>query len=136
METNLFIKNYKAEGNKIKDLKLYGDMEIDIGGGGSDKYYHYATGEVLCDRLDGFITPIVVGAEKCLLLQAPTDSYLHILGEDLFLYSSAIHVSSNSAYVISTKPEIDYSRLVITIFSKNAFYKCYSLTKAFVESLF
>jgi hypothetical protein len=31
METNLFIKSYKTEGNKITDLKFYGDMEIDIG---------------------------------------------------------------------------------------------------------
>lgn len=35
MESNLFIKSYKAEGNKITDLQFYGDMEIDIGGGGS-----------------------------------------------------------------------------------------------------
>lgn len=33
METNLFIKSYKTEGNKITDLKFYGDMEIDIGEG-------------------------------------------------------------------------------------------------------
>lgn len=31
MEANLFIKSYKAEGNKIKDIQFYGDMEIDIG---------------------------------------------------------------------------------------------------------
>lgn len=33
MEANLFIKSYKTEGNKITDLKFYGDMEIDIGEG-------------------------------------------------------------------------------------------------------
>lgn len=32
MEANLFIKSYKAEGNKIRDLQFYGDMEIDLGG--------------------------------------------------------------------------------------------------------
>lgn len=37
METNLFIESYKAEGNKITDLQFYGDMEIDIGSGGSSK---------------------------------------------------------------------------------------------------
>lgn len=31
MEANLFIKSYKTNGNKITDLKFYGDMEIDIG---------------------------------------------------------------------------------------------------------
>lgn len=40
MESNLFIKSYKAEGNKITDLQFYGDMEIDIGsGGGSEPNY-------------------------------------------------------------------------------------------------
>ena len=40
MESNLFIKSYKAEGNKITDLQFYGDMEIDIGsGGGSEPTY-------------------------------------------------------------------------------------------------
>ena len=37
MESNLFIKSYKTEGNKITDLQFYGDMEIDIGGGGSSE---------------------------------------------------------------------------------------------------
>lgn len=41
MESNLFIKSYKAEGNKITDLQFYGDMEIDIGsGGGSGPTYN------------------------------------------------------------------------------------------------
>ena len=37
MESNLFIKSYKTEGNKITDLQFYVDMEIDIGGGGSSE---------------------------------------------------------------------------------------------------
>lgn len=40
MESNLFIKSYKAEGNKITDLQFYGDMEIDIGGGGGSEPNH------------------------------------------------------------------------------------------------
>jgi len=32
-EANLFIKSFKTKGNKITDLKFYGDMEIDIGEG-------------------------------------------------------------------------------------------------------
>ena len=38
MESNLFIKSYKAEGNKITDLQFYGDMEIDIGSGEEPTY--------------------------------------------------------------------------------------------------
>lgn len=34
MEANLFIKSYRAEGNKVKDIQFYGDWEIDIGGDG------------------------------------------------------------------------------------------------------
>ena len=41
MEANLFIKSYKAEGKKIKDLQFYGDMEIDIGGGPVAVEYEY-----------------------------------------------------------------------------------------------
>lgn len=32
MEANLFIKRYKAEGNKIVELEAVGDWEIDMGG--------------------------------------------------------------------------------------------------------
>lgn len=32
MESNLFIKSYKTEGNKITDIKFNGDWEIDVGG--------------------------------------------------------------------------------------------------------
>lgn len=38
MESNLFIKSYKTEGNKITDLQFYGDMEIDIGGSSEPTY--------------------------------------------------------------------------------------------------
>ena len=41
METNLFVKNYKADGNVIKDISFYGDWEIDIGGGPVDVEYEY-----------------------------------------------------------------------------------------------
>ena len=41
METNLFVKNYKADGNAIKDISFYGDWEIDIGGGPVDVEYEY-----------------------------------------------------------------------------------------------
>jgi len=37
MGTNLFIKSYRVEGNKVKDIQFYGDWEIDIGGDG--KHY-------------------------------------------------------------------------------------------------
>lgn len=36
MEANLFIKSYRAEGNKVKDIQFYGDWEIDIGGGSGE----------------------------------------------------------------------------------------------------
>lgn len=31
MESNLFIKSYKAEGNKITDIEFYGDWELETG---------------------------------------------------------------------------------------------------------
>ena len=34
MEANLFIKSYRAEGNKVKDIQFYGDWEIDVGDDG------------------------------------------------------------------------------------------------------
>ena len=33
MESNLFVKSYKTQGNKITDIEFYGDWEIDVGGG-------------------------------------------------------------------------------------------------------
>lgn len=35
MEANTFIKSVEVEGNKIKDIKFYGDWEISTAGGGS-----------------------------------------------------------------------------------------------------
>lgn len=37
MESNLFIKSYKTEGNKVKDIQFYGDWVIETGGGGSSE---------------------------------------------------------------------------------------------------
>lgn len=41
MESNLFIKNYSSNGNKITDIQFYGDMEIDVGGGPIGVEYEY-----------------------------------------------------------------------------------------------
>jgi len=32
MDTNLFIKSYKTDGNKVTDIQFYGDWELEIGG--------------------------------------------------------------------------------------------------------
>lgn len=37
MESNLFIKSYKTEGNKVKDIQFYGDWVIETGGDGSSE---------------------------------------------------------------------------------------------------
>lgn len=39
MEANLFIKSYKAEGKKIKDIQFYGDWEISMGSGELEPNY-------------------------------------------------------------------------------------------------
>ena len=33
METNLFVKSFKAVDNKITDIKFYGDWELELGTG-------------------------------------------------------------------------------------------------------
>lgn len=148
MEANLFIKNYKAEGNKIKDLQFYGDMEIDVGsgsgGGGSDKYY-YATGEILLDEIDEFITPIKVDGKKYFMIQIPTDSYLYVSHKksysgdviDQFVNGSneAIFLPGGTSYSILVKTSGWYGTDII-LFSKNALIKGYGLTNTFIESLF
>lgn len=32
MESNLFIKSYKTDGNKVTDIEFNGDWELEIGG--------------------------------------------------------------------------------------------------------
>ena len=142
MEANLFIKSYKAEGNKIKDLQFYGDMEIDVGGGGSgggsDKYY-YATGEILFDEIDEFITPIRVDYKKYFMIQVPAESYLYIN------YSNTEQFIENSNKAIflpggsSCSLRVDNRRfpgINIILFSKNALIKGYELTRISIGSLF
>ena len=36
MDANLFIKSYKTEGNKVKEIEFNGDWVIETGGGSSD----------------------------------------------------------------------------------------------------
>lgn len=147
MEANLFIKSYKAEGNKIKDLQFYGDMEIDVGGGsggGSDKYY-YATGEILFDEIDEFITPIKVDNKKYFMIQVPTDSYLYVNHKkiysgnviDQFINGSnnAIFLPGGASYSIELQTSGWYGTNII-LFSKDALIKGYGLTNTFIESLF
>ena len=145
MEANLFIKNYKAEGNKIKQLEFYGDMEIDVGGGGSgggsDKYY-YATGEILFDEIDEFITPIrAADGKKYFMIQVPTDSYLYInysnINNTQFIenYNKAIFLPGGSSCSLRVD-NIIFSGINIILFSKNALIKGYELTSTFIGSLF
>lgn len=148
MEANLFIKSYKAEGNKIKDLQFYGDMEVDVGsgsgGGGSDKYY-YATGEFLEDEIDEFITPIKVDGTKYFMIQVPTDSYLYVNYKKLYSgdvidqfangATDAIFLPGGSSYSIPVRTSGWYGMNII-LFSKNALIKGYGLTNTFIESLF
>lgn len=141
MEANLFIKKYKTEGNKIKDLQFYGDMEVDIGGGNSDKYY-YATGEILFDKIDEFITPIKVDNKKYFMLQVPAESYLYITynnidGDGWFvnLPGKAIFLPGGSSCSLRVD-NIRYPGINIILFSKNALLKGYLLTGTFIGSLF
>lgn len=147
MEANLFIKSYKAEGNKIKDLQFYGDMEIDVGGGsggGSDKYY-YATGEILFDEIDEFITPIKVDNDKYFMIQVPEDSYLFVSHKKLYSggvieqfingSSNAIFLPGGTSYSIKLQTSGWYGTDII-LFSKDALIKGYGLTNTFIESLF
>ena len=146
MEANLFIKNYKAEGNKIKDLQFYGDMEIDVGGGGSgggsDKYY-YATGEILFDEIDEFITPIrAADGKEYFMIQVLTDSYLYINYSSSFdvrfigdYYNKAIFLPGGSSCSLRVD-NIRFPGINIILFSKNALIKGYELTRTFIGSLF
>lgn len=152
MEANLFIKKYKTEGNKIKDLQFYGDMEVDIGGsgGGSDKYY-YATGEILFDELDEFITPIKVPIEgstlytDCFMIQVPVDSYLYVGLKKLYSgnvidqfvngITDVTFLPGGTSYSIEVQTSGWYGTNFI-LFSKDALIKGYGLTNTFIESLF
>lgn len=150
MEANLFIKKYKTEGNKIKDLQFYGDMEVDIGSGSGgsidpDKY-HYATGGILFDKIDGFITPIKVDSKKYFMIQVPVDSYLYVGYKEKYSYGdkidhfvntniNAIFLPGGTSYSIPVQTSGWYGTNII-LFSKDGFMKGYELTNTFIESLF
>ena len=153
MEANLFIKKYKTEGKKIKLLQFYGDMEVDIGGsgssgsgGGNSDKYNYATGKILFDKIDEFITPIKVDNKKYFMIQVPVDSYLYInykrkyaVGDkiDHFIGANihAIFLPGGTSYSIPVKTSGYYGTNIL-LFSKDAFMKGYELTNTFIGSLF
>lgn len=145
MEANLFIKNYKAEGNKIKDLQFYGDMEIDVGsgsgGGGTvDKKYIYATGETLHDEIDSFITPIKIDFTYYLMIQIPTDSFLVVAknnGEtNTFAAQSTKNIFLPGGTTYSVKISLVWYGTNILLFSSSSMYKSYILSTTYIESLF
>lgn len=47
MESNLFIKSYKAQGKKITDIEFYGDWEINVGSSGGPVEVEYETIDML-----------------------------------------------------------------------------------------
>ena len=47
MEANTFIKSFEVEGNKIKNIKFYGDWEISTAGGSGPSVTKYVFADVV-----------------------------------------------------------------------------------------
>lgn len=82
MEANTFIKSVEVEGNKIKDIKFYGDWEIQTAGGGSGPSvtkYVFADGALVEDEAaqdDPFISLSVRSKEVIATINFMDASYM------------------------------------------------------------
>lgn len=87
MDTNVFIKDYKSNGNKIVDVNFWGDWELEKSDG-VDKHLEGITGDVIPDGIQ--VSYSLVNGDKVW-------SYTNNTGERLYAimynraYNSSLH---------------------------------------------
>lgn len=143
MEANTFIKSVEVEGNKIKDIKFYGDWEIQTSGGGSSSggAIEFSDPLLVKDEFDGFITLYKSGNRIYATVTSPVEtqiSYGYSTRDDLFINKKtsglAIKLAAGKTvtFVLESSSTIR-NNYAIFLCDFNGKYKTYRFTKAWLK---
>jgi hypothetical protein len=83
MEANTFIKSVEVEGNKIKDIKFYGDWQLDMGSGNSGAISFGDPRVPIVDAFDDFCSIEKANSKTFLTITSPVDTQV------FYFYSAA-----------------------------------------------
>lgn len=141
MEANTFIKSVTVEGNKIKDIKFYGDWEIQTAGGeSSGGTIEFSDPLLVKDEFDGFITLYRSGNRIYATVTSPVEtqiSYGYSTRDDLFINSKTsvravqLEAGKTVTFTLESSSTIK-SNYAIFLCDFNGKYKTYRFTKAWL----
>ena len=155
MEANTFIKSVEVEGNKIKDIKFYGDWEISTAGGGSGPSvtkYVFADGALVEDEAaqdDPFIS-LSVGSDGTSVIATinfMTDAYMvgvrgtaNVFANqyELFAGTNGVKIPAGESksltiYHSNVSPNIKYTSIILL--TEKALVKVYKFSTDYLRSL-
>jgi hypothetical protein len=141
MEANTFIKSVTVEGNKIKDIKFYGDWEISTAGGSSSGgTIEFSDPLLVKDEFDGFITLYKSGNRIYATVTSPVEtqiSYGYSTKDDLFINSKTsglaikLEAGKTVTFTLESSSTIK-NNYAIFLCDFNGKYKTYRFTKAWL----
>ena len=154
MEANTFIKSVEVEGNKIKDIKFYGDWEISTAGGSGPTVtkYVFADGALVEDEAaqdDPFISLSVGqnGTSIIATINFMTDAYMvGVRGNDnvfanqyeLFAGTNGVEIPAGESksltlYHSNVSSTIKYTSIILL--TRKALVKVYKFSTDYLRSL-
>ena len=141
MEANTFIKSVEVEGNKIKNIKFYGDWEVQTAGGSSSGgAIEFSDPLLVKDEFDGFITLYRSSNRIYATVTSPVEtqiSYGYSSKDDLFINNKtsglAIKLAAGQTvtFVLESSSTIR-NNYAIFLCDFNGKYKTYRFTKAWL----
>ena len=141
MEANTFIKSVEVEGNKIKDIKFYGDWEVATAGGSSSGgTIEFSDPLLVKDEFDGFITLYKSGNRIYATVTSPVEtqiSYGYSTRDDLFINSKTsglaikLEAGKTVTFTLESSSTIR-NNYAIFLCDFNGKYKTYRFTKAWL----
>jgi hypothetical protein len=154
MEANTFIKSVEVEGNKIKDIKFYGDWEISTAGGEGPTVtkYVFADGALVEDEAakdDPFISLSVgtSGTSIIATINFMTDAYMvGVRGNknafatqyELFAGTNGVKIpagESKSLTIYHANVPSDIKHISIILITEKALVKTYKFSTDYLRSL-
>lgn len=144
MEANTFIKSVEVEGNKIKNIKFYGDWEVQTSGGGSSSggAIEFADPLLVKDEFDGFITLYKSRNRIYATVTSPVEtqiSYGYSTRDDLFINSKTsvratkLEAGETVTFTLESSSTIK-NNYAIFLCDFNGKYKTYRFTKAWLTA--
>ena len=143
MEANTFIKSVEVEGNKIKDIKFYGDWEVATAGGGSGPSvtkYVFADGALVEDEAaqdDPFIS-LSVGTNGTSMVGVRGNKNAFATQYELFAGTNGVKIpagESKSLTIYHSNVSSDIKHTSLILLTEKALVKVYKFSTDYLRSL-